>query len=142
MFFFALSLSFPPVPVTFAIYILPKGCQLSGHLLLDRVPGNFHILARSKHHDLSPHMTNVSHIVNALSIGHPGISRLVANIPDNVQAKLSPMNGNVYTTTNLHESHHHYLKVITTISSDANLYQIIPNSQLSLYRSDMVPEVR
>lgn len=118
------------------------GCQLSGHLLLDRVPGNFHILARSKHHDLSPHMTNVSHIVNALSIGHPGISRLVANIPDNVQAKLSPMNGNVYTTTNLHESHHHYLKVITTISSDANLYQIIPNSQLSLYRSDMVPEAK
>merc|ERR1712183_1114928 len=51
-------------------------------------------------------------------------------------------NGNVYTTNNLHESYHHYLKVITTISSDANLYQIIPSSQLSYYRNDMVPEAK
>merc|ERR1712194_357542 len=28
------------------------GCQLSGFLMVDRVPGNFHIKARSKAHDL------------------------------------------------------------------------------------------
>lgn len=58
------------------------GCEISGHLLVDRVPvsetemqyrrslffcvqsqsytspqGNFHIQARSPHHDLVPHMT-------------------------------------------------------------------------------------
>jgi hypothetical protein len=118
------------------------GCQLSGHLLLDRVPGNFHILARSKHHDLSPHLTNVSHMVNSLSIGYPGIARAGAkNVPESVQSKLSPMDGNMYTTNNLHESYHHYLKVITTISPGVNLYQIIPSTQLSYYKSDMVPEV-
>lgn len=119
------------------------GCQLSGHLLLDRAPGNFHILARSKHHDLNPQMTNVSHMVNSLSIGQPGVERRIShNIPGDVKAKLSPMNGNVYTTHNLHESFHHYLKVITTLSPDANLYQILPSSQLALYRSDMVPEAK
>ena len=35
----------------------------------DRVPGNFHIEARSKHHNLNPETSNVSHIVNHLSFG-------------------------------------------------------------------------
>jgi len=36
------------------------GCQLSGSILLNRVPGNFCIEAFSRSHDLAPHMTNVS----------------------------------------------------------------------------------
>mmetsp|Transcript_21392 Transcript_21392/g.24597 ORF Transcript_21392/g.24597 Transcript_21392/m.24597 type:complete len:619 (+) Transcript_21392:81-1937(+) len=150
-----------------------RGCQLSGHLLLDRVPGNFHILARSKHHDLNPHLTNVSHIVNSLSIGSPSASggsnryrnyqqALNTNdnsiLPDTVHSKLTPMDGNVYTTYNLHESYHHYLKVVTTkqssslnsaasatnrdVASNTNLYQILPNTQLSYYKSDIVPEAK
>jgi len=134
--------------------IVARGCQLSGHLLLDRVPGNFHILARSKHHDLEPAMTNVSHIVNSLSIGHPASQRnfkytplntngtINSVIPNEVRSKLSPMDGNVYTTEHLHESYHHYLKVVTTRSKDANLYQILPNTQLSYYTNDMVPEAK
>jgi len=43
------------------------GCQLSGLLFLDRVPGNFHIKARSNSHDLVPAMTNVSHEVHQMS---------------------------------------------------------------------------
>lgn len=124
------------------------GCQLSGHLMLDRVPGNFHILARSKHHDLAPHLTNVSHQVNSLSIGSPYTARKIAEmkeLPEEVAAKMTPMNGNVYTTNNLHESYHHYLKVVSTAVpswGDAKAYQIIPSSQLAYYRNDMVPEAK
>jgi hypothetical protein len=129
------------------------GCQLSGHLLLDRAPGNFHILARSKHHDLAPHLTNVSHMVNSLSIGDPMATMKIKNgeaiVPDGVRDKISPMDGNVYTTMSLHESYHHYLKLITTKAPglqvgkrDLKAYQIIPSSQLAFYRNDMVPEVR
>jgi len=124
------------------------GCQLSGHLLLDRVPGNFHILARSKHHDLAPHQTNVSHQVNSLSIGSPYTARLVSEmkgIPAEVTSKMTPMNGNIYTTQNLHESYHHYLKVVSTgvpNLENTKAYQIIPSSQLSYYRNDMVPEAK
>ena len=68
-----------------------------------------------------------------------------------------PFDGNVYVTHNEHEAHHHYLKVITTeferehakapehvLSSMFNrepnrAYQILQSSQLSLYRSDIVP---
>ena len=45
------------------------GCLLSGFLLVNRVPGNFHIEARSKHHNLNPKMANLSHVVNSLTFG-------------------------------------------------------------------------
>ena len=45
------------------------GCLLTGFLLVNRVPGNFHIEARSKHHNLNPVLSNLSHVVNHLSFG-------------------------------------------------------------------------
>lgn len=128
------------------------GCQLAGHLLLDRAPGNFHIQARSPHHDLVPYMTNVSHQVHHLSIGEPFAERLMEEnsiIPGHVRNKLKPMNGNVYVTQELHEAYHHYLKIITTNVEGLRrgnrvfkAYQILYNSQLSYYRNDVVPEAR
>ena len=128
------------------------GCQLAGHLLLDRAPGNFHIQARSPHHDLVPHMTNVSHIVHHLSVGEPFAERLMEEnsiIPAQVRDKLKPMNGNAYVTFELHEAHHHYIKIVTTNveglrrgNREFKAYQILENSQLSYYRNDVVPEAK
>jgi hypothetical protein len=130
------------------------GCQMAGHLMLDRVPGNFHIQARSAHHDLVPHMTNVSHIVHHLSIGEPIVQRLVDTgqrvVPDEVKSKLTPMDGNIYLTQELHEAYHHYLKVVTTnvdgmmANSRRGLkaYQILGSSQLAFYRNDVIPEAK
>ena len=36
------------------------GCMVSGYVLVNRVPGNFHIEARSLHHNLNAAMTNLS----------------------------------------------------------------------------------
>ena len=47
------------------------GCMVSGYVLVNRVPGNFHLEARSKTHNLNAAMTNLSHIVNHLSFGTP-----------------------------------------------------------------------
>jgi hypothetical protein len=92
-------------------------------------------------------------MVNSLTIGDPMASTKIlkgdALVPEGVKSKISPMNGNVYTTYNLHESYHHYLKVITTKAEglyvgrrELKAYQIMPSSQLAYYRNDMVPEVR
>lgn len=129
------------------------GCQMAGHLMLNRVPGNFHIQARSLHHDLVPHMTNVSHIIHQLFIGEPLVKRMVEKgdvyIPEDVKEKLSPMNDRAYITRELHEAHHHYLKVITTNMEGLTTrhrrlfaYQILQNSQLAFYRNDVVPEAK
>lgn len=128
------------------------GCQLAGHLLLDRAPGNFHVQARSPHHDLVPHMTNVSHQVHHLSVGEPFAERLMEEnsiIPPQVRNKLKPMNGNAYVTFELHEAFHHYIKIVTTNveglkrgNREFKAYQILQNSQLSYYRNDVVPEAK
>ncbi|CAN0418965.1 unnamed protein product, partial [Hapterophycus canaliculatus] len=35
------------------------GCQLSGFIMVNRVPGNFHIEARSAFHSIDPTAANV-----------------------------------------------------------------------------------
>lgn len=129
------------------------GCQLSGHLMLDRVPGNFHIQARSAHHDIVPHMTNASHEVHSLTMGDPGAQRMIQTgrvfVPNEVKNKIDPMNGNVYINDNLHEAYHHYLKVIPTSIDGLKFgkreqvaYQIIQSSQLAYYEEQVVPEAK
>ncbi|KAL7473546.1 hypothetical protein ACHAXS_013981 [Conticribra weissflogii] len=142
------------------------GCQLSGFLLVDRAPGNFHIQAQSKTTELAAHLTNVSHIINHLSFGKPFSSYFIKNgmknTPPGFLESTRPFDGNVYVTHNEHEAHHHYLKVITTDfepektkksperkkkyllkeQDHQRAYQVLQSSQLSLYRSDIVPEAK
>lgn len=131
------------------------GCNLSGFLWVDRAPGSFHVQARSSTHDVAAHMTNVSHIVNHLSFGNPGIKYqmdkgLIA-LPDDFLVTTAPMDGNVYVNQIEHEAFHHYLKIVTTEFDDPftntkkkglKAYQMQSNSQLSFYRSDIVPEAK
>jgi len=129
------------------------GCQIAGHLLLDRAPGNFHILARSKHHDLIAEATNVSHMVNELYVGDPTamhwIQRRRSMVPLEVGSKITPLNGNVYQTNSLHESYHHYIKLIATKidgmqvgSRELVSYQMLANSQLAYYDKSVPPEAK
>jgi protein disulfide-isomerase-like protein len=132
------------------------GCLMSGFLLVNRVPGNFHIEARSKHHNLNPAMANISHVVNHLSFG-PTLSRnairRIDEIPNEYFSMESshPVDGNYYTTRELHSSHHHYIKTVATrfeIGSryqgkDAILaYQMVESSQLMKYSTEDIPEAR
>lgn len=50
-------------------HVVHPGCLMSGFLLVNRVPGNFHIEARSDYHNLNPFNSNLSHVVNWLSFG-------------------------------------------------------------------------
>ena len=87
------------------------GCQITGFLMVDRVPGNFHLQARSPMHDFAAHMTNVSHEVHHLSFGSPAVKNEIKYghtlAPSGFLAGLSPMDGNVYVTHNEHEAYHH-----------------------------------
>jgi len=147
------------------------GCQMTGFLLVDRAPGNFHIQAQSREHDLAAHMTNVSHIINHLSFGKPLSDKRFMmewgkDTPSGFFETTRPFDGNVYVTHKEHEAHHHYLKVITTdlgavskvvqaISKrnkpkygkykppePPRAYQILQSSQLSLYKGDIIPEAK
>lgn len=129
------------------------GCQLAGHLLMERAPGHFAIMARSPHHDIEPKLANLSHFVHELSMGEPIAVRLVdqgkIKVPDLTKRRFAPMNGFAYVNLDLHEAYHHYLKVITTNvdglkygQRHLKAYQILESSQLSYYRNDIAPEAK
>ncbi len=83
---------------------------------MTRVPGNFHIEARSALHNLNPKMANLSHVVNHLSFG-PALSknaqRRLEEIPNdyfNIDST-QPMNGFSFVNAKVHQAFHHYIKV-------------------------------
>jgi thiol-disulfide isomerase/thioredoxin len=115
------------------------GCQLSGSILLHRVPGNFYIQAFSPTHDLVPHMTNVSHEIHSLTFTPTQKSSSRSPVPHNFIESMTPMNGNVYVTHNLHEAYHHYIKLIST---NGDSFQVLQSSQLASYQQDVTPEAK
>lgn len=125
------------------------GCEISGLLLLDRTPGNFYIQAQSPNHDLNPSTTNVSHMVHSLSFSNhheSKDSRMKAVFKSfgvlfspHFSNLLRPINGNVYVTGELHQAHHHYLKLVST---NLESYQVVASSQLAYYTESAVPEAK
>lgn len=129
------------------------GCQVSGFLMVNRVPGNFHIEAKSKNHNLNAAMTNLTHVVNHLSFGDPlsgnrKTKRILKQVPQEHQ-QFNPMDGTEFLTTKFHQAYHHYIKVVSTHlnmgSSEANsmvTYQFLEQSQVVYYDEQNVPEAR
>lgn len=128
------------------------GCQVSGHLMVNRVPGNFHIEAKSVNHNLNAAMTNLSHIVNHLSFGEPidfesrKSKRIMKQIPDD-HKQFSPLDGSSFITKDFHQAFHHYIKVVSThlnmgSSSKMMTYQFLEQSQTVFYDEVNVPEAR
>ena len=129
-------------------------CQISGHLMVNRVPGNFHIEAKSKNHNLNAAMTNLTHVVNHLSFGEPmdeqsrKTKRILKQVPEE-HRQFSPMDSQWYLTSEFHQAYHHYIKVVSTHlnmgSSETNsmmTYQFLEQSQIVYYEVNNVPEAR
>jgi protein disulfide-isomerase-like protein len=129
-------------------------CQVSGFLMVNRVPGNFHIEAKSVNHNLNSAMTNLTHTVNHLSFGEPldelnrKTKRILKQVPEEHQ-QFAPMDGKLYMTSDYHQAYHHYIKVVSTHlsmgNSDVNAmvaYQFLEQSQIVYYDPENVPEAR
>jgi len=129
-------------------------CQVSGHLMVNRVPGNFHLEAKSKNHNLNAAMTNLTHIVNHLSFGEPldqqsrRTKRILKQVPEE-HRQFNPLDGQLYLTKDFHQAYHHYIKVVSTHlnmgTSSANqmlTYQFLEQSQVVYYDLNNVPEAR
>lgn len=118
------------------------GCQVTGSILLHRVPGNFFIQAYSPHHNLAPQMTNVSHEIHSLYFSPSEEEEKIHRhdvFPPNFTFSTHPMNGNVYVTDKLHEAYHHYIKLVTT---NDRFFQMLQSTQLAQYEEGEVPEAK
>lgn len=123
------------------------GCEISGFLLLDRVPGNFYIFAQSDIVDVIPH-TNLSHQINFLSFVTAGDSASSSPHEDTAR-KSHPINGQVYINSEFHQAHHHYIKLVSSTAKEGqsttntnSYYQMLHQSQVALYKPDIVPHAK
>lgn len=129
-------------------------CQVSGYLMVNRVPGNFHVEAKSKNHNLNSAMTNLTHVVNHLSFGEPldqqsrRAKRILKQVPEEHQ-QFNPMDDSMFLTKEFHQAYHHYIKVVSTHlnvgATEANqmlAYQFLEQSQIVYYDVNNVPEAR
>lgn len=116
------------------------------------MPGNFHIEAKSKNHNLNAAMTNLTHRVNHLSFGEMGknpsrqVTRALKQVPDSLK-QFSPLDNQMYQTDKVHTAWHHYIKVVSThintgSSKLPTLYQFLEQSQIVQYEEFNVPEAR
>jgi len=129
------------------------GCMMSGYLLVNRVPGNFHLEARSNQHNLNAAMTNLSHIVNHLSFGQPLQKTQLKKMKRFPQFSnsVAPLDSNVYVNSDFHQAYHHFSKVVSTHYTVDGLfrqtnkilgYQILAQSQVMQYPEADVPEAK
>ena len=116
------------------------GCQVSGTLMVNRVPGNFHIEAKSINHNINSAMANLTHRVNHLSFGEQGnkqsrvVKRVLKQVPEALQ-QFAPIDNTMYATSKFHQAYHHYIKVVSThfkigVSDVPTLYQNLEQSQI------------
>jgi len=126
------------------------GCQVSGTLMINRVPGNFHIEAKSKSHNLNAAMTNLTHRVNHLSFGTTKsnssnlVKSVLKQVPESLQ-KFSPIDDITYVTDKFHQVHHHYIKVVSTHIRMGRrklpvMYQFLEQSQIVFYENKEIPK--
>eukprot|EP00560_Eucampia_antarctica_P007951 CAMPEP_0197823648 /NCGR_PEP_ID=MMETSP1437-20131217/975_1 /TAXON_ID=49252 ORGANISM="Eucampia antarctica, Strain CCMP1452" /NCGR_SAMPLE_ID=MMETSP1437 /ASSEMBLY_ACC=CAM_ASM_001096 /LENGTH=459 /DNA_ID=CAMNT_0043422915 /DNA_START=112 /DNA_END=1494 /DNA_ORIENTATION=- len=127
------------------------GCEVSGVLKVNRVPGNFHIEALSKSHNINPGMANLTHRVNHLSFGTPvskmdrSFKRVLKQVPENLR-KFNLLDDKTFKADQAHQAHHHYIKVVSTHFELGNviptMYQFLEQSQVVNYKEVSIPEAR
>ena len=83
---------------------------------LASVLGNFHIEARSAHHEINAALANVSHVVNHLSFGAPVPPKLARRVERKYPSfsRGSSLDGRGFINAKAHEAAHHYVKVVST----------------------------
>ena len=90
-----------------------EGCVVRGVVLVNRVPGNFHISAHSKSHSFQPGKLNMTHTVGLMTFGRsvtPSVQRMIARTGEDVSA-YNTLAGSRHVAVGHNTTLEHYLKV-------------------------------
>jgi len=122
-------------------------CRIEGSIIVPRVPGNFHLEARSKMQDISPSMANLSHIVHHLQFGQPINPVLESKLQAKHQFLMHPLDGRVFLLDKIHTAPQHYITVVTTVydfSNDLRVksYQLTSQNRIASFDELSIPEAK
>ena len=91
-----------------------EGCMVRGVVLVNRVPGNIHLSAHSKHHSFQPHKLNLSHHVNSMTFGKALSAPQLRLLPREVELGYNGLSSTDHLAIGQNTSLEHYLKVVHT----------------------------
>jgi len=92
-----------------------EGCTVRGVVLVNRVPGNFHLSAHSKSHSFQPGKLNMSHTVGYMNFGRslsPSILRVLAKTE--AHTGFNVLADTLHVAKGHNTTLEHYLKVVRT----------------------------
>ena len=123
------------------------GCRIAGHVLVNRVPGNFHITAHQSHESQNAKRTNISHIVHRLTFGEPlnrWQRRKLGWLADQ-HARVAPRPGAAFRGAH-HRGVHHFFNVVPTrydvTRRPFSAFQTLHHVHSVIYPLDTAPEAR
>ena len=91
-----------------------EGCVVRGVVLVNRVPGNFHISAHSKSHSFQPGKLNMSHRVESMTFGKVLSPAQLRLLPSDVEAGYNGLARTTHLAVGGNMTLEHYLKVVHT----------------------------
>jgi len=126
-----------------------EACEVSGWVEVSRVPGNFYIEGKNPPgQNLSPSMTNVSHIVNHFQFGQTAPSFIETLLPAKHVALMKPLNGREFVSDKMHAAPHHYLKVVSVNFGDVSrfwktpFYELTSQNRIAVYKEEETPQAK
>jgi hypothetical protein len=89
-----------------------EGCEVSGSISINRVPGKVIFTAHSKDQSFIFSDINVSHVVNHFSFGQMKQSEHLLNSKKMFTSERFPLDGLIFLTENKHTTIEHFLNVV------------------------------
>eukprot|EP00301_Raphidiophrys_heterophryoidea_P004746 c1203_g1_i1.p1 GENE.c1203_g1_i1~~c1203_g1_i1.p1 ORF type:complete len:320 (+),score=58.47 c1203_g1_i1:640-1599(+) len=102
----------------------PEGCMLTGFVMVNRAPGNFHIHARSGEHSFNVDNLNTTHLITSLTFGSPLSVREISNLNKNMIPYINTLENQYFASNSFGITREHYIKVVHT-----NYYKLGGRSQ-------------
>jgi len=124
-----------------------QACRIKGDIFVPRVPGNFHIEARSSSHDISPSMANVSHIVHHLQFGDSINREMLKKLPSKHKFLMHPIDGRRFLLDKMHTAPQHFIKIVYTefhLTYDfmVRSYQLTTQNRIASFDEEDVPQAK
>lgn len=91
-----------------------EGCQVSGFVLVTKVPGSLIIAAKSSKHSMDMSRTNMTHIMHHLSFGQKYEKYEMRLLPSEVADNMHKLDDKEYLSTRKNQTHEHYVKIVGT----------------------------
>lgn len=91
-----------------------EGCQVSGFVLVTKVPGSLIVKATSSKHSMDMSRINMTHIMHHLSFGQKYEKYEMKLLPNEVAANMHKLDEKEYLSTRRNQTHEHYVKIVGT----------------------------